>query len=138
MDISDHNNRILKEVDWIAWLLDGVIVIPVPWGSKIRIGLSAILGYLFPTSIAVYLPQLLTLWIVLRGRDLIPHVKSSVLCKMMTNILIGALIMWIPFLGPTWLMWWQPNKQNAKLLHNHIEKVEETKSDFETRLRKKI
>jgi hypothetical protein len=91
-------------------LFDDALMIP---GTRIGVGLDALLGFLFPTlgDAATGLASLALL--VLGFQKGVPKV---VLLRMVFNILLDTLLGSIPILGDAFDLFWRSNRRNLELI----------------------
>ncbi len=94
-------------------LLDDALMIP---GTRIGIGLDAVLGFFLPTigDATTGLASLALLVLGLRMR--VPRV---VLMRMVFNIALDALLGSIPLLGDVFDVFWRSNRRNLGLLQRY-------------------
>ena len=91
-------------------LFDDALMIP---GTRIGVGLDALLGFLFPTlgDAATGLASLALL--VLGFQKRVPKV---VLLRMVCNILLDTLLGSIPIVGDAFDLFWRSNRRNLELI----------------------
>src|SRR6266849_7791911 len=91
-------------------VLDDALLIP---GTRIGVGLDAILGFLFPTlgDAATGLASLSLLVLALQRR-----VPKVVLGRMVFNILLDTLLGSIPIAGDVFDLFWRSNRRNLELI----------------------
>ena len=96
-------------------LLDDGLTIP---GTRIGIGLDAVLGFLFPT-VGDALTGLGSLsLLVLAFRMRLPKV---VVLRVVFNIAVDVLIGCVPFVGDAFDLFWRSNRRNLALLRRYSE-----------------
>jgi hypothetical protein len=91
-------------------LLDDAVFIP---GTRIGIGLDAIVGFLFPT-IGDAAMGLASLALLVLGFQM--RVPKVVLMRMVFNILLDTLVGSIPILGDAFDLFWRSNRRNLELI----------------------
>ena len=91
-------------------LLDDAVTIP---GTRIGVGLDAILGFIFPTlgDAATGLGSIAILFLALQLR-----VPTVVILRVVLNIAIDVLVGSIPFLGDAFDVYWRSNRRNLELV----------------------
>lgn len=104
--LPELSDRLLER---LAHLLDAAFAVP---GTGIRIGLDALLG-LIP-GLGDLVPGLLSLTLVFEGAR--RGVPSSVLLRMIANILIDTIVGVVPLLGDLFDISWRSNIRNIELL----------------------
>lgn len=94
-------------------LLDDALTIP---GTRIGIGLDALLGLIFPTlgDAATGLASLSLLFLALQRR-----VPKVVVLRMIFNIALDVLIGCVPILGDAFDLVWRSNRRNLVLLQRY-------------------
>lgn len=94
-------------------LLDDGLTIP---GTRIGIGLDALLGFLFPTvgDALTGLGSLSLLMLAFRMR--LPKV---VVLRVVFNIAVDVLIGCVPFVGDAFDLFWRSNRRNLELLQRY-------------------
>jgi len=94
-------------------LLDDGLTIP---GTRIGIGLDALLGFLFPTlgDALTGLGSLSLLLLAFRMR--LPKV---VVLRVVFNIAVDVLLGCVPFLGDAFDLFWRSNRRNLELLRRY-------------------
>jgi hypothetical protein len=94
-------------------ILDDAVFIP---GTRIGVGLDAILGFIFPTlgDAATGLASLALLLLGFRMR-----VPKVVLMRMVFNILLDTLVGSIPILGDAFDLFWRSNRRNLELIRRY-------------------
>lgn len=94
-------------------LLDGAIVIP---GTRVRIGLDALLGFFAPgagdAASAIATSALIWLGFTL-------GVPKVVLVRMLANTTVDAVIGAIPLIGDLFDVWFRASERNLALLHKY-------------------
>ena len=97
---------------FVRWFDDG-LTIP---GTRIGIGLDALLGFLFPTlgDAATGLGSLSLLVLAFQMR-----VPKVVILRMAFNIFVDALIGCLPLLGDAFDLFWRSNRRNLTLLKRY-------------------
>lgn len=103
-----------ERVRKLARLLDAWLRIP---GTRIRIGLDALLG-LLPVGGDV-VGALLSAWIVLWAARL--GAPPSVLVRMTWNLVADALVGALPVVGDLLDVGWKANLRNLRLLERHLD-----------------
>jgi uncharacterized protein DUF4112 len=94
-------------------LLDDGLTIP---GTRIGVGLDAVLGFLFPTlgDALTGLGSLSLLLLAFRMR--LPKV---IVLRVVFNIAVDVLIGCLPFLGDAFDLFWRSNRRNLELLQRY-------------------
>ena len=94
-------------------LLDDAVFIP---GTRIGVGLDALLGFLFPTlgdaATGVASLALLVLGFQMR-------VPKVVLLRMVFNILLDTLLGAVPIAGDLFDLFWRSNRRNLELIQRY-------------------
>ena len=120
-DEQDPQRRALeaeraRTAQWVQDLvryLDAAVVIP---GTKIGIGLDAVVGFFAPV-IGDWLgggAALVLLWVAFQRR-----VPPVIVARMVLNVLIDTLVGMVPVLGDVFDVAFQANKKNLDLLERH-------------------
>lgn len=118
---EDERSRALeaeraRTAEWVRGMvraLDAAVVIP---GTKIGIGLDAVLGFFAPV-IGDWLgagASLVLLWSAFQRR-----VPPVIVARMVLNVLIDTLVGMVPVLGDAFDVAFQANKRNLDLLERH-------------------
>jgi hypothetical protein len=94
-------------------ILDDALFIP---GTRIGVGLDAILGFLFP-GIGDAVTGLASLSLLVLGFQL--RVPKVVLLRMLFNILLDTLVGAIPIVGDAFDLFWRSNRKNLELLRRY-------------------
>lgn len=104
----------------LAHLLDEAIRIP---GTNIRVGLDALIG-LIPGGgdVATGLLSGLVMWQAARA-----GAPSSVLARMLSNVLVDVIVGAIPLLGDLFDVAWRANTKNVRLLESWLERPGDTR-----------
>src|SRR6187431_511843 len=94
-------------------ILDDGVTIP---GTRIGIGLDALLGFIFPTvgDALTGLGSLSLLMLAFRMR--LPKV---VVLRVVFNIAVDVLIGCVPFVGDAFDLFWRSNRRNLELLQRY-------------------
>src|SRR3954469_3245427 len=94
-------------------LLDDGLTIP---GTRIGVGLDAILGFFFPTlgDAATGLGSLALLVLAFQMR-----VPKVVVLRVVLNIAVDVLIGCVPFLGDAFDLFWRSNRRNLELIRRY-------------------
>lgn len=94
-------------------LLDDGVTIP---GTRIGVGLDALLGFLFPTlgDALTGLGSLSLLVLAFQSR--LPKV---IVLRMVFNIAVDVLIGCLPFLGDAFDLFWRSNRRNLELVRRY-------------------
>lgn len=103
----------LARAQRVARLWDGIIRIP---GTPFSIGLDPLLGLIPGAGDA--LAAGVTGWLVLEAARL--GAPASTLVRMLTNVVIDALIGAIPVAGDVFDFAWKANLRNVALLERHV------------------
>jgi hypothetical protein len=94
-------------------VLDDGVLIP---GTRIGIGLDAILGFLLPTF-GDAATGLVSLALLVLGFQM--RVPRVVLLRMVFNIALDTLLGSVPFLGDVFDLFWRSNRRNLQLLQRY-------------------
>ena len=94
-------------------VLDDGVTIP---GTRIGIGLDAILGFLLPT-LGDAATGLVSLALLVLGFQM--RVPRVVLLRMVFNIALDTLLGSVPFLGDVFDLFWRSNRRNLQLLQRY-------------------
>lgn len=94
-------------------LMDDGLTVP---GTRIGIGLDALLGFFFPTlgDAATGVGSLALLWLAFRQR-----VPKVVILRMVLNIAADVVIGSIPLLGDVFDLYFRSNRRNLQLLQRY-------------------
>lgn len=106
--------RGLKEVSYLAKLMDSRWRLP---GTNMRFGLDGIIG-LIPGAgdLSTFAVSGYMLWIMARN-----GASGFVLARMVTNVLIDAIIGSIPFIGDLFDFVFKANTRNLRLMQEHYQ-----------------
>ncbi len=115
----DENQRKLKSLDKLAWLLDSSIKIP---GTNRTIGLDGIIG-LIP-GIGDAFAGMLSGYIIIKA--LLMGLPIFVIGQMVVNMVIEGVVGVIPFFGDIFDFIFKSNRRNVKLMRNYLEDPKET------------
>ena len=115
----EENQRKLKSLNWLAWLLDSSIRIP---GTKRTIGLDGIIG-LVP-GVGDVFAGLLSGYIIFRA--LLMGLPIFIIGQMVMNMVIEGVVGVIPFFGDIFDFIFKSNRRNVKLMQNYLEDPKET------------
>ena len=94
-------------------LLDDAVTIP---GTRVGVGLDAILGFLFPTF-GDAATGLVSLTLLVLGFQM--RVPSVVLWRMVFNILLDTVLGAVPILGDAFDLFWRSNRRNLELIQRY-------------------
>ncbi|HEY3252358.1 MAG TPA: DUF4112 domain-containing protein, partial [Polyangiaceae bacterium] len=94
-------------------LLDDGLTIP---GTRIGVGLDAVLGFLFPT-LGDALTGLGSLSLLLLAFQM--RLPKVVVLRVVFNIAIDVLIGCLPFVGDAFDLFWRSNRRNLELLRRY-------------------
>jgi Domain of unknown function (DUF4112) len=94
-------------------ILDDALFIP---GTRIGVGLDAILGFLLP-GVGDALTGLASLSLLVLGFQ--RRVPKVVLLRMVFNILLDSLVGAIPVAGDAFDLFWRSNRKNLELLRRY-------------------
>jgi hypothetical protein len=94
-------------------VLDDGVMIP---GTRIGIGLDAILGFLLPT-VGDAAMGLVSLALLVLGFQM--RVPRVVLLRMVFNIALDTLLGSVPLLGDVFDLFWRSNRRNLQLLQRY-------------------
>lgn len=118
-DQRAENQRKLKSLDKLAWLLDSSIKIP---GTNRTIGLDGFIG-LVP-GIGDVVASLLSGYIIVKA--LIMGLPLFVIGQMVVNMMIEGIIGVIPLFGDIFDFIFKSNRRNVKLMQRYLEDPKET------------
>jgi hypothetical protein len=107
--------RLFERLDQVAGLLDSKYRVPftdVRFGWDAIVGLVPVVGDLATTAASLHL--------VHRARTL--GADGRLAWRMMVNVLIDALVGFIPIIGTVFDVFFRANERNLKLLIDHIER----------------
>jgi hypothetical protein len=102
----------LQRLRNISHVLDNVITIP---GTRLRIGIDPILGLLFGGGDLA--GSVMSAYIVMEAARY--GVPRSTLVRMLTNLLLDAVVGTVPILGDFFDATWKANSRNLALLEAH-------------------
>lgn len=117
----DSHLQTLQHLRQFSRVLDSAIGIP---GTRFRFGLDPILGLIPGGGDTV--GAILSAYIVFRAAQI--GVPTESLGKMVTNILVEALLGTVPLVGDVFDMGWKANIRNVELLEAHLGSPEPTTS----------
>ena len=103
-----------RDIERLAYLLDDVVPIP---GTRIRVGLDAVLG-LLPGG-GDLIGGALSAWIIVAAVRL--GAPPAVVARMGANVLLDTLVGTVPVLGDLFDVAWRANRRNVDLLHDYME-----------------
>jgi hypothetical protein len=107
--------RLFERLDQVAGLLDSRYRVPftdVRFGWDAIVGLVPVLGDLATVAASLH--------IVHRARTL--GADGRLASRMMVNVLIDAVLGFIPIIGTVFDVFFRANERNLKLLIDHIER----------------
>jgi len=107
------NARIPPWALTLVRVLDDAVTIP---GTRVGIGLDAILGFLFPTF-GDAATGLVSLALLVLGFQM--RVPSVVLWRMVFNILLDTVLGAVPILGDAFDLFWRSNRRNLALIERY-------------------
>lgn len=115
----EENQRKLKSLDRIAWLLDSSIPIP---GTRRTIGLDGIIGLIpgFGDAFA----GMLSGYIIIKA--LIMGMPLFIIGQMVVNMVIEGIVGVVPFFGDIFDFIFKSNRRNVKLMQRYLEDPKET------------
>jgi hypothetical protein len=99
-------------------LLDDAFVVP---GTNLRVGFDAVLGLIAPGA-GDAVTAFVTAALVLEGFK--RRVPTVVLLRMLTNLLVDALIGAIPIAGDLFDAFYRANRKNLELLQRHAGRID--------------
>jgi hypothetical protein len=102
----------LRQLDWLADLMDTRILIP---GTDIGMGLDGVIG-LIP-GIGDTATLLVSGYILHKAR---PHVSPVIMSRMIWNVFVDWAVGIIPFFGDIFDVGWKANRKNVDMLKAHI------------------
>lgn len=111
----DRTEAAIARIEALAVLMDSAFALP---GSKVRVGLDAILG-LVPV-IGDLVSQAISTYIIWEARQL--GVSRWTLTRMLTNTLIDTIVGSVPVLGDAFDVVWRANMKNLALLKKELAK----------------
>jgi hypothetical protein len=94
-------------------LLDDAVFIP---GTRIGVGLDALLGFLFPT-LGDAATGIASLALLVLGFQM--RVPKVVLLRMVFNILLDTLLGAVPIAGDLFDLFWRSNRRNLELIQRY-------------------
>ncbi|MCB0122914.1 MAG: DUF4112 domain-containing protein [Caldilineaceae bacterium] len=112
-DLNKSQQTTLRHLHHLAWLLDAAFEIPI---IRYRVGLDAIIG-LIPV-VGDMIGMLISSYIVLQAARL--GVSSTVLARMVANIVLETVIGSIPLIGDLFDAAFKANLRNLRLLNRVI------------------
>ena len=115
----EENQRKLKGLDRLAWVLDSSIPIP---GTSRTIGLDGIIG-LIP-GVGDVFAGMLSGYIIIKA--LIMGLPIFVIGQMVVNMMIEGIVGVIPFFGDIFDFIFKSNRRNVKLMQRYLENPKET------------
>ena len=102
-----------QRIRWLAVMMDGAFRVP---GTRFRFGLNSVIG--LPPGAGDTVLALVSLWIVWQAHELgLPRAK---LVRMVSNVLIEAVLGSIPLLGDLMDVAWKANLRNLKIIDDHL------------------
>jgi hypothetical protein len=114
-----ENQRKLKGLDRLAWVLDSSIPIP---GTSRTIGLDGIIG-LIP-GVGDAFAGMLSGYIIIKA--LIMGLPIFIIAQMVVNMIIEGVVGVIPFFGDIFDFIFKSNRRNVKLMQRYLEDPKET------------
>ncbi|MGB1311811.1 MAG: DUF4112 domain-containing protein [Leucothrix sp.] len=114
-----ENQRKLKSLDRLAWLLDSSIKIP---GTNRTVGLDGIIG-LVP-GIGDVFAGLLSGYIIIKA--LLMGLPIFVIAQMVMNMILEGVIGVIPLFGDIFDFIFKSNRRNVRLMQSYFEDPKET------------
>jgi Domain of unknown function (DUF4112) len=112
---AESRREALERLEWLAVLLDSVLVIP---GTKIRFGADGLIG-LIP-GIGDAITSAISAYIVYEARRL--GVPRHLLLRMIANVAIDGMVGAIPVAGDFFDVMFRANQRNVRLLRRHLER----------------
>ena len=112
---AESPREALERLEWLAVLLDSVLVIP---GTKIRFGADGLIG-LIP-GIGDAITSAISAYIVYEARRL--GVPRHLLLRMIANVAIDGMVGAIPVAGDFFDVMFRANQRNVRLLRRHLER----------------
>lgn len=106
-----------ERAERLSRLLDTAVGIP---GTRIRLGLDALIGLVPGIGDAIGL--MLGGWFLLEGAR--AGASGTTLLRMAGNLAVDALVGVVPLLGDVLDIAFKANRRNAKLLIEHLDRVE--------------
>jgi len=111
----DRIDAALARITMVARTMDSLYAIP---GTKIRLGLDAILG-LVPVA-GDLISQAIATYIIWEARQL--GVSKLTLARMFANTLVDTMIGAVPLAGDVFDVVFRANMKNLRILQRHLEK----------------
>jgi hypothetical protein len=113
-----QNPELPAWAEGLTRLLDDAFVIP---GTKVRVGLDALLGLVAPGA-GDAVTAFVTGMLVVEGFK--RRVPSVVLLRMLVNVLVDSIVGAIPIAGDVFDVFYRSNRKNLELLRQHAGSVE--------------
>jgi hypothetical protein len=111
---AEHvNEQTPAWAEQLVRLLDDGLTIP---GTRIGVGLDALLGFLFPT-LGDALTGLGSLSLLLLAFQM--RLPKVIVLRVVFNIAVDVLIGCVPFLGDAFDLFWRSNRRNLELLQRY-------------------
>lgn len=111
-DTAADQDRLLTELDDLAWLLDESIRLP----GGFRVGVDALLGLLPGVGDLAGL----SLALVLIGKARRAGASRGLQARMLFNVVVEAIIGVIPLVGDVFDFWFKANRRNMDLLRDFL------------------
>jgi len=112
MSLDEANRFFGLHVDRLAKLMDSAITLPIVG----RVGLDAVLD-LIPVF-GNFAGAAVSLTLIARTLQYGP--PSSLVSKMLSNVLVDVVLGGIPLIGPLADIWWKANDKNAALMKEFL------------------
>lgn len=110
---SEHE-RILQELDNLAWVLDESVRLP----GGFRIGADAIIGLVPGIGDALGLG--VSLILISKARQ--AGATRGLQTRMLANVVVETAVGAIPLIGDGFDFWFKANRRNMNLLRDHLER----------------
>jgi len=112
-EVERSNEPVPAWAEQVVRLLDDGLTIP---GTRIGIGLDAVLGFLFPTLGDALTGLGSISLLVLAFQMRLPKV---IVLRVVFNIAVDVLIGCVPFAGDAFDLFWRSNRRNLELLRRY-------------------
>lgn len=112
---DEHNDSELKELDWLAELMDDRFRVP---GTNIRFGLDSIVGLVpgIGDSVSSLVSAALVFQVWRKG------VPAHIVMRMCGNIAMDFVLGSVPVVGDLFDVGWKANRRNIRLARKHLAK----------------
>ena len=123
-DLTDREERIHTQLQWIQYLMDGAVTLPCTGGRTL--GLDPVVG-LVP-FVGDFAGAVVSCVLVARASRV---VSKYTVTRMLTNVAIDATVGTIPLLGDLFDVGWQANTRNLTMYENHMKLGAERQRDLD-------